>query len=52
MLLSNGDPLEGIAILNGEPPDLIFLSVRLPQDLVALAPVIIREVEREKSLRP
>ena len=51
-LKKNGDPIEGVAILNGEPPDLIFLSVRLPQDLAGLAPVIIRQVEREKSRRP
>jgi hypothetical protein len=49
-LKKNGSPIEGVAILNGEPPDLILLSVRLPQETVGLAPVIVGQVERNISL--
>jgi hypothetical protein len=49
-LKKNSSPIEGVAILSGDPPDLILLSVRLPQESIGLAPVIVREVEREVSL--
>lgn len=51
-LKRNGSPIEGVAILSGEPPDLILLSVRLPGKIAGLAPVIVRQVEREVSRRP
>ncbi len=46
-------PTSGVAILIeedprfGENPDVLLLSVRLPPDLVALAPIIVRQAERE-----
>jgi hypothetical protein len=44
-LKTNGSPIDGVAILIGQPPDLLLLSVRLPAELTGLAPVIIRQVE-------
>lgn len=46
-LPSNGDTIRGVAILTGDAPDAVLLAVRLPGDLAALAPVIVRQVERE-----
>jgi hypothetical protein len=51
-LKKNGSPIEGVAILSGEPPDLILLSVRLPRKIAGLTPVIVRQVELEVSRRP
>jgi len=51
-LRKNGSPIEGVVILNGEPPDLILLSVRLPREHRELAPVVVRHFEREVALRP
>jgi hypothetical protein len=51
-LKKNGSPIAGAAILSGEPPDLIFLSVRLPEKLARFAPVVVRQVERETNRRP
>ncbi len=51
-LKRSGNPVEGVSILSGEPPDLILLSVRLPEELRGLTPVIIRQVEREFATRP
>lgn len=48
-LKQNGSPIEGVAILSGDPPDLILLSVRLPKDLAGIAPAIVQQVERESS---
>jgi hypothetical protein len=44
-LKKNNRPIRGVAILSGKPPDLILLSVRLPQATSGLAAVIIRQVE-------
>jgi len=52
LLGKNGVPISGVAILTGEPPDLLLLSIRLPHDLSRLAPVIIRDVEREAATAP
>lgn len=49
-LTKNADPISGVAILRGEAPDLLHLSVRLPANLSDLAPVIVRQIERD-SLR-
>ena len=36
--------MRGVAILiNGDPPDVVLLSVRLPPDLTALGPAISRQ---------
>jgi hypothetical protein len=43
----NDSPVVGTAILIGDPPDLLLLSMRLPPELARLTPVIVREVERD-----
>lgn len=44
--LRPGDrPIQGVAILKGQPPDLISLAVRLPTETSQLAPLIIRQTE-------
>ncbi|HEY1207048.1 MAG TPA: hypothetical protein VGF05_20350 [Bryobacteraceae bacterium] len=42
-------PTAGVAILAGDPPDLVLLSVRLPRDLAPLTPVIVDFVERDST---
>lgn len=44
-LKRNGDPVNGVAILTGPTPDLLFLAMRLPPDLAGLASAIMHEVE-------
>lgn len=51
-LAKNDDPIEGVAILVGEAPDLLLLSARLPRELRRLAPAIVRELELEAAHRP
>lgn len=46
-LLKNGDPISGVAILLGEEPNLVQLSVRLPANLQNLASAIVKQVEQE-----
>jgi hypothetical protein len=46
-LQKNGDAIRGVAILVGEDPDLLSLSVRLPHEMDDLTPVIIQQVELE-----
>ena len=46
-LKKNDSPVAGAAILIGDPPELLLLSIRLPHDLARLTPKIIRDVERE-----
>ena len=46
-LKKNNSPIEGVAILVGETPDLVFLHVRLPAALTGLASVIIHQVEAD-----
>jgi hypothetical protein len=48
-LLKNGDPICGVAMLVGQTPDLVHLSVRLPLDVTDLAPLIIQQVERDAA---
>lgn len=43
----NGRPIDGVAMLIGETPDLVLLSVRLPSSLAALTPVIVGQLERD-----
>ena len=42
MLKKNGDPIDGVAILTGDTPDLRLLSVRLPSNKNGLAAVVLR----------
>ena len=45
-LQSNEDPIDGVAILQGQTPDLLLLSVRLPSDMKALRSQIILHLGR------
>ena len=47
----NGSPIEGVAMLVGETPDLVLLSVRLPPELNGLTSVIVHQVERDAERR-
>jgi cell division inhibitor SulA len=46
-LKKSGSPIEGVAMLVGETPDLVLLSVRLPPELNGLTAVIVHEVEHD-----
>jgi TonB family protein len=52
LLQSNADPISGVAILTGQDPDLLQLSVRLSPEQVDLAPTIIQQVERDVAGQP
>jgi len=50
----NGTPISGVVILLthgpdivGSGPDVVILYARLPAEMAALTPVIVRDVERE-----
>jgi hypothetical protein len=51
-LLKNNAPIRGVAMLVGETPDLLLLSVRLPPDAVDLTSTIIQQVERQAAAAP
>lgn len=40
VFLPNSSPIRGVAMLVGDTPDLLMLTVRLPEDLAHLTPVI------------
>lgn len=42
----NGSPIDGVAMLVGDAPDLVHVVVRLPDSLRWLAPSIIGQVAR------
>ena len=44
LLKPNDDPVDGVAILQGETPDLLMLRVRLPRELRDLAAAIIQDL--------
>lgn len=46
-LKKDGSPIEGVAMLVGQTPDLLLLSVRLPPELSGLTSVIIRQFEHD-----
>ncbi|MGD0547720.1 MAG: hypothetical protein ABR991_07800 [Terracidiphilus sp.] len=43
----NGNPVNGVAILFGDEPSLLHLSMRLPSESDNLIQIIIQQVERE-----
>lgn len=51
LLNKNGSPIDGVAILIGQPPDVLLLSVRLPPDLNGLTSTVVLQVEREAAGR-
>ncbi len=48
-LQKNDGPIRGVAVLTGDTPDLVMLSVRLPPALRTLTPYIVQQVEREAA---
>jgi hypothetical protein len=44
-------PIDGVAILHGDTPDLLLLTVRLPAEMHDLASHIIRQVEHDYAER-
>lgn len=46
-LTENDAPIRGVAMLVGETPDLLLLSVRLPAEFADLTDTIIQQVERD-----
>ena len=44
----NDSPIRGVAILQGNTPDLLIAAVRLPQNLNDLSPAILSQIERER----
>lgn len=46
-LLKGPQPISGVAILLGQTPSLLKLSMRLPPELAQLGPVITQQVERD-----
>ena len=42
--MPNDDPIDGVAILQGQNPDVLMLRVRLPREQRDLVPVIIRDL--------
>ena len=51
-LQKNAEPISGVAILVGEAPDLLQLSMRLPKEQRSLGPVIIQQMERDAENLP
>ncbi len=49
LLIKNGDPIRGVVILFDDALNLLHLHVRLPPELESLAPIIIRQAERDAS---
>jgi hypothetical protein len=43
-LKANDDPIDGVALLQGQTPDLLMLRVRLPLKQRDLAPMIIQQL--------
>jgi hypothetical protein len=48
-LKADADPIDGVAMLQGETPDLLMLRVRLPPEQRDLAPLIIQELLLRES---
>ena len=51
-LRENGSPIYGAAILVGPTPDLLFVSVRLPDGLTGLTSAIIGQAESDAARLP
>jgi hypothetical protein len=48
-LKKSADPIGGVAILLGEPPDLLLLSVRLPTNLSNLKSIVVQQLELDAT---
>ncbi|MBL0159372.1 MAG: hypothetical protein IPP47_20035 [Bryobacterales bacterium] len=51
-LTKSAHPIDGVAMLVGETPDLLILSVRLPTGSAKLVPVIVKRFEEETRTAP
>ena len=51
-LEKNGSPIDGVAILVGQTPDLLLLAVRLPLDLNGFTSDIVGQFERDATSFP
>ena len=47
----NGSSIRGVAVLVGQEPSLLLLSVRLPANLTGLTSEIIGQIERDAARR-
>jgi hypothetical protein len=47
LLVINSSPIQGVAILSGEGPDLVQLSMRLPNNYQSLSRAITQQLEAE-----
>ena len=46
----NDRPTFGVAILRGDPPEhLLMLSIRLPNELQSLLPLIVEDIEEHRG---
>ncbi len=48
-LPKNENPIDGVAMLVGDTPDLVLVSIRLPSDLTEFTSTIIRQVELQSQ---
>jgi hypothetical protein len=51
-LAANASPIDGVAVLQGQTPDLAFLAVRLTPDLQPLTPAVVQLFETESAGPP
>jgi hypothetical protein len=51
-LLKNDSAISGVAILVGDFPDLLLLSIRVPAELTGLTSAIISQMERDAEMPP
>lgn len=48
-LMKNSHPIRGVAILAGDAPDLLQLSLRLPPEFAELGSIIVHQVEADAT---
>jgi hypothetical protein len=48
-LTPSGDPIDGVAVLEGATPDAAVLSVRLTPDMRAMTPMILQQFETDSA---
>jgi hypothetical protein len=49
LLTPSADPIDGVAVLEGQTPDAAVLSVRLTPDMRALTPMIVQQFETDSA---
>jgi len=48
-LTPSGDPIDGVAVLEGQTPDAAVLTVRLTPDMRAMTPMIVQQFETDSA---